>query len=215
MVSKMELKEIKCKNCGAKLKVEDRERQVTCEFCGAKFSIEDDYNKAYDRAKGLFDAQRDSFKELTKLPGIRHTRMFIIVFSIVIFGIVIALSISSVMSFNKTSRRINSNESSTNEAYSKQAKLIEIQSFNGPIELVNGKNVELLISKTLDDIITSNKKNKNHQIKVAYKNLSTNEEEGIVQIRDSLKENSYYNVSLDYDDEGYINRFTITDIEKK
>ena len=80
--------------------------------------------------------------------------MFIIVFSIVIFGIVIALSISSVMSFNKTSRRINSNESSTNEAYSKQAKLIEIQSFNGPIELVNGKNVELLISKTLDDIIT-------------------------------------------------------------
>ncbi len=210
----MELKEIKCKNCGAKLKIEEKERQVTCDFCGAKFSVEDDYNKAYDTVKGALDAHMDTFKQVNKLPGIRYTRIFIIVFTIVIFGIIIALSVSSFMSFNKTSKRINSNEN-TNEVYSKQVKQIEIQSFNGPIELVNGKNIELLISKTLDDIITSNKKNKDHQIKVTYKDISTTEEEGIVEIRDSLKQNSYYNVSLDYDNEGYINKFTITDIEKK
>ena len=209
----MELKEIKCKNCGAKIKIEEKERLVTCEFCGAKFSVEDDYNKAYDTTKGVLDAQMDKFKEISKMPTFRHTRLFIAVFSIVVFGIIIALSISSYMSINKRSNRISNTESITNEAYSKQVKQIEIQSFNGSIELVKGKNIELLISKTLDDIITSNKKNKDHKITVKYNNISTNEEDGIVEVRDSLKENKYYNVSLDYDSEGYINKFTITDIK--
>ena len=209
----MELREIKCKNCGAKLKIEEKQKIVTCEFCGAKFSVEDDYNKAYDTTKGVLDAQMDKFKEITKMPTFRYTRIFIIVFSVVVFGIIIALSVSSFISFNKTSNRMSNNESKTNEAYSKQAKKVEIQSFNGPIELVKGKNIELLISKTLDDIIVSNKKNKDHKITVKYNSISTNEEDGIVEIRDSLKEDKSYNVSLDYDSEGYINRFIITDIK--
>ncbi len=209
----MELKEIKCKNCGAKLKIEENEKIATCDFCGAKFSVEDEYSKAYHATKGAFDAQMDSFKELTsKMPGFKYTRIFITIFSVVMLGIIITLSVSSFMSFNKTSKRISS-DSTTNEAYSKQVKQIEIQSFNGAIELANGKSAELLISKTLDDIIVSNKKNKDHKIVVKYKDISTNEEDGIVEIRDSLKENKQYNVSLDYDSEGYINVFTITDIK--
>ena len=37
----MKFVELKCKNCGAKLEVEEGATQVTCKFCGTTFSIDD------------------------------------------------------------------------------------------------------------------------------------------------------------------------------
>ncbi len=36
----MELIEIKCKNCGAKIKLPDDANKVTCEFCGTEYAID-------------------------------------------------------------------------------------------------------------------------------------------------------------------------------
>ena len=43
----MKLVELKCKNCGAQLKVEEGTSQVKCEFCGSTFSVDDAYNEGY------------------------------------------------------------------------------------------------------------------------------------------------------------------------
>ena len=39
----MKFVELKCKNCGAKLEVEEGTTQVTCKFCDTTFSIDDAY----------------------------------------------------------------------------------------------------------------------------------------------------------------------------
>ena len=38
----MKLVEMKCKNCGAKLKVNSEVKEANCQFCGAEFKIDDE-----------------------------------------------------------------------------------------------------------------------------------------------------------------------------
>ena len=38
----MKLIEMKCKNCGAKLKVNSDEKEAHCDFCGIDFKIDDE-----------------------------------------------------------------------------------------------------------------------------------------------------------------------------
>ena len=59
----MELKELKCKNCGAKLEVEEGATEVTCKFCGTTFSIDDAYTQGYKYTKGVLKAQSEQMEE--------------------------------------------------------------------------------------------------------------------------------------------------------
>ena len=38
----MKLVEMKCKNCGAKLKVNSDVKEANCQFCGTEFEIDDE-----------------------------------------------------------------------------------------------------------------------------------------------------------------------------
>ena len=53
----MKLIELKCKNCGAKLEVEEGTTQITCKFCDTTFSIDDAYTQGYKYTKGVLKAQ--------------------------------------------------------------------------------------------------------------------------------------------------------------
>lgn len=91
----------------------------------------------------------------------------------------------------------------------------EVSSFNTPYENDAGRRSGFFLISTLDDIVTNNKKNKEHVITVVYKDITTTEETEIKKIRDSLSSNRDYDVSLDYDSKGYVNKFTIADIENR
>ena len=65
----------------------------------------------------------------------------------------------------------------------------------------------------MDDIVTNNKTNKSHIITVVYNDITTTEEKEIKEIRNKLSDRKDYDVSLDYDSNGYVNKFTIEDIE--
>ena len=88
----------------------------------------------------------------------------------------------------------------------------DISSFNLKLESMQGTQSKFMISSYLDKIITSNKTNSNHIITVTYKEITTTNEDGIVEIKHFLNDNSEYEVSLDYDENGYINNVTIKDI---
>ena len=91
----MELKELKCKNCGANLEVDAGATEVFCKFCNTKFAVESAENIAYQEEKGRIKAQREELdnnikkaaeiqNELQKQQW-KNTPMFLKVFAIGIF----------------------------------------------------------------------------------------------------------------------------------
>ena len=65
----MKLVEMKCKNCGAKLKVDSEAKEAHCEFCGVDFKIDDEVQhhkfddmeqSGYEFEKGRIRAQQES-----------------------------------------------------------------------------------------------------------------------------------------------------------
>lgn len=202
----MKLVELKCNNCGAQLKVEEGTSQVKCEFCGSTFSVDDAYNEGYKYTKGVLKARSEQMEEdfnkaqdLIKNSSIgKSSRVVSIVFVaifILIFGF-IGYRIYTTFTDNE-----------------KEHDSFEVNSFNTPYETDAGKRSGFFIVGTLDDIVTNNKTNKSHIIAVVYNGITATEEKSIKEIRNMLSENKDYDVSLDYDSNGYVNKFTIEDIE--
>lgn len=195
--------ELKCKNCGAKLEVEEGATKVTCKFCNTSFSIDDAYTEGYKYTKGVLKAHDEQMEKdlerakdfmknnpvakTSKIMGIVFAVIFVLVFGFIVYNI--------VADFNDDS--------------------FDIKSFNSSYEVDAGKRSGFFLTGTLDDIVTNNKKNKKHIITVVYKDITTTDEKQIKKIRDSLNTHDYYDVSLDYDEKGYVNKFSIEDIEKK
>ena len=202
----MKLVELKCKNCGAQLKVEEGTSQVKCEFCGSTFSVDDAYNEGYKYTKGVLKARSEQMEEdfnkaqdLLKNSYIgKSSRVVSIVFVaifILIFGFI---GYRIYTTFTDNEREVES---------------FEVNSFNTPYETDAGKRSGFFIVRTLDDIVTNNKTNKSHIIAVVYNGITATEEKSIKEIRNMLSENKDYDVSLDYDSNGYVNKYTIEDIE--
>lgn len=69
----MKLIELKCKNCGAILEVEDEEKNITCQYCKAKFKLDDEIQHVkyddmeqagYEFEKGRIKAQNENKKNI-------------------------------------------------------------------------------------------------------------------------------------------------------
>lgn len=201
----MKLVELKCNNCGAQLKVEEGTSQVKCEFCGSTFSVDDAYNEGYKYTKGVLKAHSEQMEEdFNKAQDLmdsfigKPSRVFFIAFVaifILIFGF-IGYRIYTTFTDNE-----------------KEHDSFEVNSFNTPYETDAGKRSGFFIVGTLDDIVTNNKTNKSHIIAVVYNGITATEEKSIKEIRNMLSENKDYDVSLDYDSNGYVNKFRIEDIE--
>ena len=201
----MKLVELKCNNCGAQLKVEEGTSQVKCEFCGSTFSVDDAYNEGYKYTKGVLKARSEQMEEdFNKAQDLmdsfigKPSRVFSIIFVIIFILIFAFIGYHMYVGFSDSR---NSRDS------------FEIDSFNTPYETDAGKRSGFFIVRTLDDIVTNNKTNKSHIIAVVYNGITATEEKSIKEIRNMLSENKDYDVSLDYDSNGYVNKFTIEDIE--
>ena len=201
----MKLVELKCKNCGAQLKVEEGTSQVKCEFCGSTFSVDDAYNEGYKYTKGVLKARSEQMEEdFNKAQDLmdsfigKPSRVFSIIFVIIFILIFAFIGYHMYVGFSDSR---NSRDS------------FEIDSFNTPYETDAGKRTGFFIVGTLDDIVTNNKTNKSHIITVVYNDITTTEEKEIKEIRNKLSDRKDYDVSLDYDSNGYVNKYTIEDIE--
>ena len=201
----MKLVELKCNNCGAQLKVEEGTSQVKCEFCGSTFSVDDAYNEGYKYTKGVLKARSEQMEEdFNKAQDLmdsfigKPSRVFSIIFVIIFILIFAFIGYHMYVGFSDSR---NSRDS------------FEIDSFNTPYETDAGKRSGFFIVGTLDDIVTNNKTNKSHIITVVYNDITTTEEKEIKEIRNKLSDRKDYDVSLDYDSDGYVNKYTIEDIE--
>ena len=85
---------------------------------------------------------------------------------------------------------------------------INVEIFNGDIELYNGSNSGLQLKKFLEEIITKNKK-EDKKITVKYLETETQDAEEIKNVKTTIKESNNFEVTFDYDEQGYINKVTI------
>ena len=91
----------------------------------------------------------------------------------------------------------------------------EINSFNSDFEFYQGTEGGTSTSYQIDNVIKSNKKNADHLVEVIFDGVSYGTDtEKIKEIKNSLKNFNgyklqYYEISIDYDDNGYVNKITI------
>lgn len=206
----MKFIELKCKNCGAKLEVEEGATQVTCKFCGTTFSIDDAYTQGYKYTKGVLKAQSEQMEESLNTAQEffknssfgKTSKVFSVVFATIFILIFVFIGYGIYTTFSETE-----NESET--AHDN----FEVNSFNMPYENDAGKRSGFFIVGTLDDIVTNNKTNKSHIITVVYNDIKATDEKEIKEIRNMLSEDKDYDVSLSYDNNGYVNKFSIENLE--
>lgn len=85
------------------------------------------------------------------------------------------------------------------------------RTFNFTYETSNGTQNGFNVKNLLDDVITNNKTNKDHILNVMYKDTNTTDVEIIKNLKPNFDEWTKYEISLDYDENGYVNQITIED----
>lgn len=198
----MKMVELKCKNCGSNLEVEEGVTKVTCKYCDTTFEIEDAYTEAYKQTKGTLKAQSEhqeeqmqKMKEMMKNSPAGKASIFVYIFAFGIFAFIISMMV--IMPIVGV----------------KEQNKWDIDIFNQNYENRAGEESGFLIKPLLDSTVTNNKKDSKHQIEVEYNEISSKEEKGIKEIRNSLDDHKKYDVSYDYDKKGYIIKMTIEDIK--
>ena len=91
--------------------------------------------------------------------------------------------------------QVNIIENATNE--------INKTKFNATLELYKGSKSESLVKKLLDEIVTINKKEE-RKVTVKYGETETQDTEEIKNIKMNIKEDSNFEVSFEYDEDGII-----------
>lgn len=225
----MELKELKCKNCGANLEVEANAREVTCKFCHTKFAVESAENVGYEFEKGRMKARREELnnnlkeaQERIKANGaelgkaaqnmfdgidgneIEKTakivgKVFIVIFAVIFIFVGVCIFLIA-MNIRKAS-------SGVGVGFDK----FEAEHTTNVLEMYSGTENVFSVKTALDEIVTNNKKN-DHKITVVYNGTKTVNPDSIVKIKQSLDKDKY-EISYDYNKDKLINKMTIKDIE--
>lgn len=93
----------------------------------------------------------------------------------------------------------------TNDGYNELA----IKAFNAPFELYNGSQSGIFLDSLLDQVVTNNKTEADHIITVVYNATMTAVPDEITALKQNLEDSKEYEVSLDYDADGFVNKITI------
>lgn len=215
------MKELKCKSCGAALEVEENKEYAKCNHCGARYKLNEDLNinlKIDDKTKEV----------LTK--GLGNIQCFSILLLVPILAFIIII-VTSIGIHSRNSRITTNTQDDTfekqeqqveefingikekiinqDEETQKQEEKQKKELFNFRFMHNNGTKADIFVKTTLDEIIQSNKTNE-RKVSLVFNGTETTDESEIINIKQSLS--GTYEVSIDYDEEGYINKITVEKI---
>jgi hypothetical protein len=187
------MKKLKCEECGGHLTVDEKGEYATCEYCNTKYKLNEDQTIVIKLDKGekklpkITPMSQEEIKNLDKaflVPALIIGAIGIIFIVIVVFLITTGIKNTSKEAFNSKYR----NDS--------------------------GYQSCLFITDTIDNIVTNNKTQKKHLIAVKYNDKETTNPDEIKNIKKEACSNvwKYYEISFDYDKNGYIN---VMNIENK
>lgn len=172
---------------------------------------------------GNKEEEKEKIKDFAKKSGNIAKKIGIgyLCFFGLIFVIVIGMIIFSFTQFFSTFRRVDKVKDNIGmvqqgltDAAQQQMLESEKRSFNSYYEDRAGTERGHRVISVLETVVTNNKTNKEHIVTVSYNGKTASEEQGIVEIKYSFDKVTEYEVSLDYDEQGFVNKITITDIKK-
>lgn len=131
--------------------------------------------------------------------GIGYLIFFILMF-VFVFGMAIFIFVKVI----GTSGRMNSE-------YKNQQAQREITYFNQDFDWYEGTKSGSEVNSLLTEVTKSLKTNKNHIISVSYNGTNTSNPDEITTMKKQFDNFKKYEISMDYDSKGYINKITITD----
>ena len=145
---------------------------------------------------------------------LKPRRWLLVLLLVIAIAIVIVLLNKLITDYNERKKNDESNGISNivNEQIEKGNEMFdkfEVESFNSTYELDVGENYGLSVKRTLDKVITNNKKNTNNVLTVVYEDISTTDPEEIKKLKKNFDDWTKYEVSVDYDENGYVNKITI------
>lgn len=205
------MQKLKCSSCGGNIEIEEDKEFATCPFCQTKYKLNETKNvyiKLDDNTKELLKNSMHNFSSMHKV--------FIIPF-VAIFIIILISTFTIFFNTSKKTNSINNNkinieEEKIDNAINDIKKTISKTSFNSKFETYSGTQSKFFIQSLLDNAVTNNKTNKELQVSVTYKNQTTTNPDEIINIKHSLKDNTKYEIKLDYDEDNYVNKITIEDL---
>ena len=220
----MELKELKCKNCGANLKVEQDAKDVTCNFCHTTFSVETMEKSGYEFEKGRIKAQKEEMSNnlnaakdalnrtfsninINEEDVTKAAKGFGIVFGIVVLTIFLVAIITFGLIFSNFNKASHKDYKDGSKSISEEVKVNE---FNSKFEIHEGTEPIVFVKDALETAVIANKKG-SHIVKVVYNETNTDDPDEIINLKNSLTKNTY-GISYDYGKDGYINRLILMDV---
>ncbi len=198
------MKKLNCSSCGAELRIEENKEYAVCEHCGSKYKLNEDLNINIKLDDNVKDVINTSFGTVNKASKFMFVPIFIF---IIAFSLILFIGIRSI---NRSRNNSEENRKQTEEKVNKQQEEVKKDIFNFQFVNDNGTKSALLLESTLDEIIQSNKLY-NRKVTLVYNGKETTDETEIINIKHSLEGD--YEVSLDYDDEGFINRIKVDTIK--
>ena len=196
------MKKMKCTSCGAELKVDKDNEYAICEHCGSKYKLNDSVDINIKMDEDVKDVIKFGFESTRKI-----SKVATIVFAIIFISVLVLFFTIGRNALKRQEEARNQIEERSNKSKNEFYK----SSFNSRFTYASGTNYGSRVKKTLDDIITSNKEN-DRKVTLVYKDEKTIDEEKIIEIKYSLKDNLKYEVSTNYDNDGYINEIVIKEI---
>ena len=205
------MKKLKCSSCGAELHVEDNKEYAVCNHCGSRYKLNEDLNvniKLDDNMKEVLNNGLGTVKNASKVMIIPFVLFALIFIAIFVFGFI---------NINKSKQSAEENREKTHEQVKEQNEIINKQQeeakkemFNFQFANDNGTKSAFFLESTLDEIIESNK-TQDRLVTLVFNGKEVTEESEIINIKHSLKGD--YEVSFNYDDEGYINKIIVDKIK--
>ena len=205
------MKKLKCSSCGAELHVEDNKEYAVCNHCGSKYKLNEDLNvniKLDDNMKEVLNNGMGTVKNASKVMIIPFILFALIFIAIFVFGFT---------NINKSKKSAEENREKIHEQFKEQNEIINKQQeeakkemFNFQFANDNGTKSAFFLESTLDEIIESNK-TQDRLVTLVFNGKEVTEESEIINIKHSLKGD--YEVSFNYDDEGYINKIIVDKIK--
>lgn len=131
--------------------------------------------------------------------------LMVIVTFVIVFSNFFKMDRQSDKLFNEVTNIIDKVDDSNNSGHSSY----DISSFKNDLEIYQGTKYDSSVLKLLDNVVTKIKKNSTHPITVVYDNQTISNTNDIVSLKKEFGTTAKYEISFDYDSEGFINSITI------
>ena len=182
------MEKLRCSSCGAVLEVDDDKEFAKCKYCGSKYKLNQDMNiniKMDDNTKEVINGTFGNIKQAQKFAFVPIIIFIIAFISIAFIGFKVA---------NRSNKDWN------------------VSSFNSKFSNDAGTRNDFFLKSTLDEIIESNKTH-DRKVSLVFEGKETTNEKEIIEIKHSLSGD--YEVSINYDDDGYVNKIIVEKIFEK